>query len=203
MSKALSPLNIFIVGPSCTGKTTLCNALSKKLGLNNALFIKEVARSVMREQGYTRADVGNIEMQKAIMTAQLEREDGALSEAERLAGHIILSDRSGIDPIIYATLTARNENEGQQHKNQLMRLPIFQKALSKYRQSIFVLLAPVEEWLVDDGVRSLDDSAQCVETFRRTLDELGIKYYEIGRETMDLIARVTAMMEIVGTMARL
>ncbi|THH18766.1 hypothetical protein EW146_g2264 [Bondarzewia mesenterica] len=72
---------IYIVGPSSTGKTTLCNALAARLGLSSTVCITEVARTVMRQQGFTRDDVARPEMQKAIMDAQLEHDKGARGAA--------------------------------------------------------------------------------------------------------------------------
>lgn len=55
-------VGIFITGPSSTGKTFLCNALKARLRDMGILtyHISEVARTVMREQGFTRKDVGTI-----------------------------------------------------------------------------------------------------------------------------------------------
>lgn len=65
---------LYVVGPSSTGKTTLCNAVAESLKLRSWCYITEVARQVMKRRGVTRADVGKIEVQSAIMLAQLERE---------------------------------------------------------------------------------------------------------------------------------
>ncbi|TFY59054.1 hypothetical protein EVG20_g7929 [Dentipellis fragilis] len=55
---------IYIVGPSSTGKTTLCTALATHLGLPSALHITEVARTVMRSTSFTRADVGTLFLER-------------------------------------------------------------------------------------------------------------------------------------------
>lgn len=88
---------IYLVGPSSAGKTTLCNALARTLGLSNEVHISEVARTVMRERGFTRDDVGKLEMQKAIMEAQLKEDRSARHYATKTRGvraGIVLSDRS-------------------------------------------------------------------------------------------------------------
>lgn len=87
---------IHIVGPSSTGKTTLCKALAAVLGLPQEVCISEVARTVMRERNFTRNDVGKLEMQRAIMEAQLEEARLARRyavEAEQVCRRIVLSDR--------------------------------------------------------------------------------------------------------------
>lgn len=88
---------IYIVGPSSAGKTTLCNALAASLNLPQKVCISEVARTVMRERGFTRNDVGKLEMQKAIMEAQLKEDRLARRhaiEAQGVCRGIVLSDRS-------------------------------------------------------------------------------------------------------------
>jgi nicotinamide riboside kinase len=145
---------IYVVGPSSTGKTTLCHALAEKLGLKAPAYITEVARTVMREIGCTRKDIGKLAMQTAIMKAQLQREDEGRSQ------QVLLSDRSAIDPIVYAILTSTTEDEAKQRRESLTNLPQFQLALSRYRRSTFLLLTPVPEWVLDDGIRSLDNQVR-------------------------------------------
>ncbi|KAL4068635.1 AAA domain-containing protein [Scleroderma yunnanense] len=189
-----SPIQVYVIGPSSTGKTTLCTAAAKSLKLPSRCYITEVARHVMRTQGFTRADVGTLEMQRAIMQAQLEREAKTCERARRgKSDGLILSDRSGIDPVVYAILTAKGEDEAHQKKDALINLPAFRMALRRYKEAIFLLLSPVEEWLVDDGVRNLDNHERCINTFRQVLDELGIKYQEIGAETKGLEDRVKVL----------
>lgn len=53
-----------------------------------------------------------------------------------------------------------------------------------------VVLGPVKEWIVDDGVRSLEDPERYNYFLRGLLHELEIPYIEIGQETKDLRARV-------------
>ncbi|KAI6025545.1 AAA domain-containing protein [Pisolithus marmoratus] len=191
--RQLSPIQVYVVGPSSTGKTTLCNAVAKSVGLPTRCYITEVARRVMRAKGYTRTDVATIEMQRAIMLAQLEEEANALVRSRwGNSEGLILSDRSGIDPIVYAIMTAKDEDEARQKEDMLVSLPAFQMALRRYREAIFLLLNPVEEWLVDDGVRSLDHHERCIKVFRQVLDKFGIKYQEIGAETMRIEDRSLA-----------
>jgi nicotinamide riboside kinase len=135
--------------------------------------------------------ISDIEMQQTIMTAQLEQERVARSVAGSSAVRIVLSDRSAIDPITYAVLTAANEDEGQERMRGLVGTADFQAALGRYRHDgTFVLFKPVPEWLVDDGVRNVDMQDQSLEVFRVLLKELEIPYIELGGEVKDLQARV-------------
>lgn len=150
----------------------------------------------MQSKGYTRADVGTMEMQQAIMLAQLEKEANAFACARwGNSEGLILSDRSGIDPIVYAIMTAKDEAEAHQKEDVLVNIPAFQMALRRYKEAIFLLLNPVEEWLVDDGVRSLDHHERCIKVFRQVLDKFGLKYQEMGAETKKIEDRVRLMEE--------
>jgi len=182
---------IYIIGPSSTGKTTLCSALFKALALEAPSYITEVARKVMRSNGFTRDHVGKLEMQETIMEAQLGAErEGEMYVAKRAQSQALLSDRSAIDAIVYAILTSRNKEDADHRQRFLIGSPQFQLALSSYRQAIFILLTPVPEWLVDDGVRSMSDGYHCLAVFRQVLSELEIKYEEIGANMKDLSDRV-------------
>ncbi|KAJ7282491.1 AAA domain-containing protein [Mycena rebaudengoi] len=185
---------IYIVGPSSTGKTTVCNALAQRLGLGTDAFVTEVARQVIKALGLrlplSREDIGLVDMQKAIMLAHLERED--VSENSNSA--VQLCDRSAVDPIVYAVFTAENAADAQARKRALVDQPQFQKALPLYRDAVFVLLAPVQGWMVDDGFRHVGDQTEVLSIFRDTLAELGIKYREIGPEMRFLPERVSTIL---------
>jgi cytidylate kinase len=148
-------ITIYIVGPSSTGKTTLCSALARRLGLGKSSYITEVARTVMRSRGFTRRDVGTLEMQKAIMEAQLAEEEkkrvmvDTAQGAQALGSRVLLSDRSAVDAIVYAILTSQNKTEADDRWQILTSSGKFQSALPRYRQAKFWLLTPVPEWLVN------------------------------------------------------
>jgi nicotinamide riboside kinase len=150
--------------------------------------VQEVARHVMETQGYTRKDVGSLEMQQAIMQAHLKEEQKGCSCPVQVC------DRSAVDPIVYAVLTSSDENEARRRQEILMNSPDFKNALPIYRRSTFILLAPVVDWLEDDGVRLLEHQARCFEVFRQILVELGISFLEIGAQMRMLEERVTVAM---------
>ena len=142
----------------------------------------------METHGYTRKDVGSLEMQQAIMDAHLKEEQKGWSCPVQLC------DRSAIDPIVYAVLTSPDENEAQRRSEILMSSPDFKNALPIYRRSSFILLAPIADWLEDDGTRLLEHQARCFEIFKQILVELGIPFLEIGVQMRFLEERVTAAM---------
>lgn len=172
-----------------TGKTTLCDALAKKLGLKGSAYVTEVARDVMRSHGFTRDHISQLEMQEAIMVAHVERED------EGRGRHSIqLCDRSAVDAVVYAVMTASNDKDAETRKERLVSSSQFKNVLEIYRRSVVVLLMPVEAWLVDDGTRSLDNGVQCASIFKQVLNELGIAYREIGPEMRSVAERMVVVM---------
>ncbi|KAE9396456.1 hypothetical protein BT96DRAFT_860948 [Gymnopus androsaceus JB14] len=185
---------IYIVGPSSTGKTTLCNALAAQLGLPFDMHITEVARTVMKEQGFTRADVHSLAMQHAIVKAQaardLEARQKSVAEYSALGRPVLLSDRSAVDAVVYSALSELTAKSG--NTKFLVSSPDFQNVLSFYSSSssTFVLLRPIRDWLVDDGVRSLDDGEHCYDMFVKILKELGIRFIELGQDCRWLEERV-------------
>jgi nicotinamide riboside kinase len=196
---------IYIIGPSSTGKTTLCKALAEHLNLEPELWVQEVARTVMKQTGFSRHTIGLTEMQLAILVAQVEREREARVVQARLhAGcgvhKIILNDTSAIDPIIYTYLFSPTTDEAEQRRKNMFARPEFQEVLSRYKSSSsrFFLLEPVPEWVEDDGVRSLDDHERCLSVFMDTLQQLGINYEVIGGEIMDLKVRMAKVVAVLN-----
>ena len=116
-------------------------------------------------------------------------------EEESLAAHSVrVCDRAAIDPVVYAILTSRDEEEARRRQNHLTHSANFEKALQRYRQSIVILLKPVAEWLVDDGIRNTERQDECLQLYKSLLREMDIPYYEFGRESMFLPERVGIVM---------
>ncbi|KAJ3811693.1 AAA domain-containing protein [Lentinula lateritia] len=184
---------IYIVGPSSTGKTTLCNALATRLGLPPSMHITEVARAVMKEQGFTRADVHSLNMQHAIVKAQVSKDREARQKAAAVGQAVLLSDRSAVDAVVYAALSELKAKSGSTQA--LISCPDFQEVLPFYRspRSTFVLLRPIKEWMIDDGVRSLEDGEHCHDMFVRILKELNISYIELGEDCRWLEERIATV----------
>ncbi len=137
-------------------------------------------------------------MQRDIMLAHIQSERLAREESSGL----ILCDRSAIDAVVYAILTASDEQSAIGRRDQLIQMDEFQQILPLYRQSLFFLLEPVEEWIVDDGVRyELRDSKiwECFETFQATLRYLGIEYRLISKENKLISDRVAIVTKLVGS----
>ena len=106
---------------------------------------------------------------------------------------IVLSDRSAVDAVVYAALDGADSDS-----RTLISSPNFQAVLPLYRRSLFVLLHPISEWMVDDGVRSLEDGQKCLRIFRNILAELGIKYVELGESCRWIEERVAIVRRYVA-----
>lgn len=188
---------IYVVGSSSSGKTTLCRALATRLSLPPNRHITEVARSVMRATTFTRDDVSKLDMQRAILNAQFAAENDARSQCTTETTTrfqnpgFLLCDRSAIDPIVYATLSA-SESTGAEI---LAESPELQSLLPTYRRALFILLHPVKEWIEDDGVRSLSDPSLYPDTYKGFLERFGIKYYEMDDTLKELNGRVDKVLD--------
>ena len=126
---------VFVVGPSSCGKTTLCDALAQDLQLGPELYIEERARVVMRTQGFTRDDIPTYAMQRAIMLSQLRAEKDAFRHRDASASVLFLSDRSAVDPVVYAATSG--SDDASEISERLMRTPALQDNLPFYRRSLF------------------------------------------------------------------
>jgi predicted ATPase len=219
-------VGIFVIGASSTGKTTLCRALEQRLkrGGIAVVHVTEVARTVMREQGFSRDTVGTLAMQRAIMQAQIEAEEKALQKISQIIGSnessadqrtttvVLLCDRCAIDPVVYATMKIEADEV-----RSLKTVPSFKKAVMRYGgrgaesqvsllatgstmlHPVVILAGGVKEWQgQDDGVRSLYDPFGVTDYFRATLEQLGIAYNELGEEIKDLNERVDSVLDISG-----
>jgi len=146
----------------------------------------------MKDKGYSRETIGSLQMQQDIMEAHFEREVSLLEDGYPIR----IFDRSALDPIVYAILTAKDAEEARSRQDFLTRSEEFQKVLGRYKcnTSTIVLLTPVPEWLVDDGVRSTENQDTCTQIFRQLLRELEVPYFELGRECLYLPERVTAIL---------
>ncbi|KIM35858.1 hypothetical protein M413DRAFT_32214 [Hebeloma cylindrosporum] len=192
--KAQPTISIYLVGPSSTGKTTLCNALAQKLAIPTHAYVTEIARQVMKDKGHSRETIGSLQMQQDIMEAHFERENALREDTFPIR----LFDRSAIDPIIYVILTSKNAADARSRQEFLTQSEEFQEILGRYKSntSFMVLLKPVPGWLVDDGVRSTENQAECTQIFKELLKELAVPYFSLGGECIDLQERVNAILRL-------
>jgi nicotinamide riboside kinase len=189
---------VYIIGAQCTGKTTLVNALEKSYdadagGSSHAepSIIREVARTVLREKEYSREDIANspvraFELQKHILEAQHIAETiGGTSNPDSWC----VCDRSGLDPIVYASLFVGPEAAAEMLASQLWK-----ELKARMKDGIVILCEAGCHWLVDDGTRMMPNDGtqwtQIDDAFRNLLQSQGIGYSIVSKDLADLGERV-------------
>lgn len=190
---------IYVIGAQCTGKTSLTTALMEYFEhmypATTIRLLNETAHATMTKHGYTREDVGNggercLELQRLIATQQLDREDYL---AEVLADevepdYIVVCDRSGFDPVVYA-----EQYCGPDLASELKVKIMWQNVVGRMKKGVVVVCEPVKEWLVDDGFRYMPKDEEWMAThqhFVRLLEENDITYTILPSSVKDMAARV-------------
>lgn len=190
--------SIFIIGAQCTGKTTLVKAISDHI--RNAYpelpftVIKELARGVLISTNVNRDDISSgseqgMKFQKLVLQAQLKEELACQPHG------LIISDRSGIDPIAYA------RKYGQPRwQREMLATPAWVRLRERMQQAIVVLCEPVPAWLSDDGVRLMPkDNTEWTELhgiFVNLLQESDITFYSLSATLTHIEQRVDFVLDI-------
>lgn len=203
---SLIPPNIYIIGAQSTGKTTLVKALQSYFDTNQPQYsaspsllvqpqvIKEVARKVLVEHGFTAQDITSspsraLALQELILKAQAAAESAALS-----SGNWIISDRSGVDPIVY---TRKYVSESA--ASSLAKFPEGMELQNRMKNSLVVVCEAGVDWLIDDGVRlmpgSWDEWMNTHHLFCSCLEELGLEYEVVTNDMTDINERVSFVLE--------
>lgn len=198
MSTQNQPPNIYLVGAHCTGKTTLVEGLRTHLtaslvaelcgeNAGNPAIIDELVRNIMRTDGFTASDVRNptagLELQKRTIIAQHQVE-------EKLEGKWFISDRSGIDPIVYAEVFL-----GRPAAEELTKLKEWRVLREKTKKACVIICEPQNaSWLSSDHVRvacnDVEEWRSIAGAFRTALQSHGIPYVTIPAGMKDLGQRV-------------
>jgi nicotinamide riboside kinase len=205
MTHRSKPLDIYIVGAQCTGKTTLVRALEDYFNKRNNSYkcdghpisrpkiITEVARHVLQDHHFTADDIKSsptraLALQQLILPAQLSAER-AVSEEEWF-----ISDRSGIDPIIYARKYA-----GMDAETDLIKSPEWLELRRRMRTSMVIVCEAGVGWLVDDGTRLMPESREdwinFHQLFCNRLDDFGLAYEVLPCDVTDLAERVAFVLK--------
>lgn len=190
------PKNIYIVGAPCTGKTTLLRGLQKhfaevepKADVVQPATIAEVARAVLLQLDINRDDIGNSpnkcqELQSAILEAQSAAES-RLSQK----GQWYISDRSGLDPIVFAQLYV-----GQEAAENLLQSPAWQSLEHNMREGVVILCESGCSWLTDDGTRlmprDVDEWRRFDRAFVELLRQSNIEYTLLSKDMVSIEERV-------------
>ncbi|KAK4182257.1 AAA domain-containing protein [Podospora australis] len=188
MTEHIGPRNIYIIGAQCTGKTTLVRNLSQHpelvLSDNPPTIITEVARTVLQEHSFTAQDVidpiRTLELQRLILQAQYSAEKTALNDNSGTSWFI--SDRSGMDPIVYA-----RKYVAEELWIALLQSPEWIEMRERMILSTVIVCeagGEAQNWLVDDGVRLMpqdeEDWIKVDEGFYNLLDREEIPYHVLS-----------------------
>ncbi|KAH8685276.1 AAA domain-containing protein [Ilyonectria robusta] len=175
----MPPTNVYIIGAQCTGKTTLVNALRSSFKTTSDIspptIVEEVARSVQRVHKFTAADITSspdrcLALQTLILETQRDAERAALRDQQW-----IISDRSGLDPIVYA-----QRYLGHETADAMLASTAWQELRWRMSTSLILVCEAGTNWLVDDGVRLMpqdrDDWIGVHREFCQVLEIVGLPY---------------------------
>jgi nicotinamide riboside kinase len=183
---------IYIVGAQCSGKTTLTMALKERFSSDPSLppivVLTEAARGVLKRHNFTRNDIRDdvdrcLELQRLILEAQWTEELKISDDV------MLISDRSGIDPIVYA---ARYAPAGE--RKSLLDSQAWRELRNRMSRSLVIVCEPVESWLKDDGVRlmpmDLNEWFEIHQSFRAHLEDAKIQFCVLSADKTSTSDRV-------------
>ena len=156
-----SPFRIVVIGPECTGKTTLARELAAELGTSAS---REWARDYVERvaRGLTAADV------EPIARGQAEAEDAAVDEARRAGAASVLLDTDLVSTCVYA-------------RHYYGDCPPWIEAEARSRLGgLYLLLHPDVPWVAEGFQREQPGRrAELLGLFRDTLAAWGARVVEV------------------------
>lgn len=211
MTFPIKPQDIYIIGAQSTGKTTLVKALenhfkdANEYHIDQPKIITEVARTVLQRHNFTANDIKSsptraLQLQQLILQAQLS--------AERdISGEWFISDRSGVDPVVYA-----RKYVSKDAADDLIKSTEWLELRERMRKSVIIVCEAGADWLADDGVRLMPESRknwlEFHQLFCSCLKDWGLNYEILPYDVGSLDERVAFVLEkwnwpIRGTLEKL
>lgn len=200
----MEPKNVYVIGAQCTGKSTMVRDLEASLstmpdmtGRKSPRIIREVAREVLKEHGFSRDDITlrparALALQQHILKAQFEAETAAARGPD--GPHWYVSDRSGLDPIAYTRVFV-----GDRPAQELLASPEWMELERRMKDAVVVLCETNLGWLDDDGVRLMPedehDWLRVDRAFRDLLEARGIRFIVIPRDVPGRPERVAMVVD--------
>ncbi|KAF8849896.1 hypothetical protein BDZ45DRAFT_680174 [Acephala macrosclerotiorum] len=200
MTSPIKPRDIYIVGAQSTGKTTLVKALENHFKgangyrIDRPKIITEVARTVLQQHNFTANDIKSsparaLALQRLILQAQLSAERAVSGQ-----GEWFVSDRSGVDPIVYARKYVSKDAESN-----LIKSTEWLELRERMRKSVVIVCEAGADWLADDGVRLMPESREdwigFHQLFCSCLEDWGLNYEVLPRDVTNLHERVAFVLE--------
>ncbi len=189
------PPNVFIIGPQCTGKTTLVLQLEKLLTkytnitTTQPFIIHEVVRQIMSTKHFSADDFSTnrwIELQDLTIKAQIDAE-------EALEKHWFISDRSVLDPVVYTQLYTESLGKLREAEGWVA-------SVQRMRDGVVILCeAGQRAWLSSDAVRiafaNTEQWEAMNEQFKELLGGEDIPYHLLSRHVVSIEERVEFVVE--------
>lgn len=140
-------MKIAVTGPECSGKTTLCKAISRELNLT---FIKEYAREYLNDKGinYSQYDI----IQIAKKQFELSQKLNSISDTEML-----------VCAIWYEEKTANQS-------------PEIEELIKKQQFDLYVLCEPSIDWEYDSLRENQHDRDRLYEKYLFRLKNLNLPF---------------------------
>ncbi|KAF2971414.1 hypothetical protein GQX73_g2140 [Xylaria multiplex] len=192
--------NIYIIGSQCTGKTTLVNAILEYFEHHPIAaagapgVVKEVARTVLKNYGFTRGDIRSsqdrtLELQRLIIEGQFVAERSQLETRSWF-----ISDRSAVDPIIYARKYVNREAA-----DTLTTSAKWIEMRDRMATSLVIVCEAGVDWLTDDGIRlmPLDTTewSQLHKEFCLALADIGLGHHVLPSRIRNTDERVQFVLD--------
>ena len=198
----MKPINIFIIEAHSTGKITLRNALLKGIhhdknkgialqDIEQPMTTTEAAEIIMERMGLMANEVfSSKETCERIQNEILEEQ--AAYERKIPDDAWINSDRSGLDPIIYALVHVDASAAARMESTEA-----WDECKASMEKGLMVVCEPVKEWLETnkfrtwlEGMTQWDYARLLHGTFVDRLEVLGISYVLIPASMRDMKQRI-------------
>ncbi|KAJ9644512.1 hypothetical protein H2201_000286 [Coniosporium apollinis] len=147
------------------------------------LLVKKVARTVLREHSFAAVDI-TLSAERALQLRKLILQ--AQDQAEEIAGSgWFVSDRSGLDPIVYAKVYASGSGAAE-----MLETASWVRLREKMRNAAVFVCEAGPKWLTDNGVRLMprddEDWTSLHGIFCKVLRDSEIEFTIVSKEMTDL-----------------
>ncbi len=160
MSGVRLPRSVVVIGPECTGKSTLTRSLAASLGVPySAEYAREYAAS------HPSLGAGDVE---PIARGQIALEDASRKRAKALGASLVLHDTDLVSTVVYA-------------RHYYGACPAWIADAARERLAdLYLLCLPDVPWIAD-GIRDRGDQREhLLAEFRAELDSFGARVVDVG-----------------------